>query len=180
MHELEEHYLSNNAWASPNMWDRADDGGGAKPRPAAPALSLVSGKPPAAPIPRQPGSVTALPPVKPVGAKPETLTTSAPSMMAAPTSAAYGTRSYKHRVFQALQREKLLMGGERELSQINITFTLLLGLVAFMFLNWHFALIALLFGGPVQIGIRILSEEDPDYTKTYLEALRIPHLRSPE
>jgi type IV secretory pathway TrbD component len=86
----------------------------------------------------------------------------------------------KHRVFQALQRDKLLMGGERELSQINVTITMVLGLIAFMTLNWHLALVAVLFGGPVQCAIRILSEDDPDYVKTYLEALVTPHVRKPE
>jgi type IV secretory pathway TrbD component len=86
----------------------------------------------------------------------------------------------KHRVFQALQRDKLLMGGERELSQINVTITMVLGLIALMTLNWHLAVVAVLFGGPVQWAIRILSEEDPDYVKTYLEALSYPHLREPE
>lgn len=72
------------------------------------------------------------------------------------------------------------MGGERELSQINISITMLLGLWALMNLNWHLAVVAVLFGGPVQAAIRILSERDADYMKTYLEALRIPHIRSPE
>jgi hypothetical protein len=72
------------------------------------------------------------------------------------------------------------MGGERELSQINVTITMVLGLIALMTLNWHLAIVAVLFGGPVQWAIRILSEDDPDYVKTYLEGLSYPHLREPE
>ena len=72
------------------------------------------------------------------------------------------------------------MGGERELSQINVTITMVLGLIALMTLNWHLAVVAVLFGGPVQWAIRILSERDPDYVKTYLEALATPHIRRPE
>jgi hypothetical protein len=72
------------------------------------------------------------------------------------------------------------MGGERELSQINVTITMLVGLIAFLTLNWHLAIVAALFGGPVQWAIRILSERDPDYVKTYLEALATPHIRRPE
>ncbi len=72
------------------------------------------------------------------------------------------------------------MGGERELSQINITITMILGLLAIMGMNWHLAVVAVLFGGPVQWAIRILSEQDPDYVKTYLEGLTSPHIREPE
>ena len=49
-----------------------------------------------------------------------------------------------------------------------------------MTLNWHLAVVAVLFGGPVQAAIRILSEKDPDYVKTYLEGLSCPHIREPE
>ena len=83
-------------------------------------------------------------------------------------------------MFQTLQQDKLLMGGEMELSRINITITMVLGLIALMTLNWHLAIVAVLFGGPVQWAIRIPSEQDPDYMKTDLEALSCPHLRKPE
>ena len=72
------------------------------------------------------------------------------------------------------------MGGERELSQINITITMVLGLIALITLNWHLAIVAVLFGWPVQAAIRILSEKDPDYVKVYLEGLVIPHIRKPQ
>jgi hypothetical protein len=39
---------------------------------------------------------------------------------------------------------------------------------------------ALLFGWPVQAAIRVLSQDDPDYVKVYLEALSTPHIRAPE
>lgn len=72
------------------------------------------------------------------------------------------------------------MGGERELSQLNVTITMVLALLALMGMSWHLALVALLFGGPVQIAIRILSEDDPDFMKTYIQALTTPHIREPE
>ena len=72
------------------------------------------------------------------------------------------------------------MGGERELSQANIAITVLLGLLALLGLNWHLALFAAIFGGPVQWIIRILSQDDPDYVKVYLEGLACPHVREPE
>jgi type IV secretory pathway TrbD component len=104
----------------------------------------------------------------------------ATSIGSTPSPSTSGHSGSGHRVFTCLQKDKLLMGGERELSQINISITMLLGLWALMNLNWHLAVVAVLFGGPVQAAIRILSERDADYMKTYLEALRIPHIRSPE
>jgi type IV secretory pathway TrbD component len=85
-----------------------------------------------------------------------------------------------HRVFRSLQRDKLLMGGERELSQANIMVTVLLVLLALMRLNWRLAVIAVLFGGPVQWVIRTFSQEDPDHVKVDLEGLTTPHIREPE
>jgi len=76
--------------------------------------------------------------------------------------------------------DKLLMGGEMELSRINICLTMAIGLWAVMTLSWHLALVAILFGGPVQWGIRIISEDDPDRVKVYIEGFRCPHLREPE
>jgi hypothetical protein len=55
-----------------------------------------------------------------------------------------------------------------------------IGLWAVMTLSWHLALVAILFRGPVQWGIRIISEEDPDRVKVYIEGYRFPHLREPE
>ena len=86
----------------------------------------------------------------------------------------------KHKVYQSLQRDRLLMGGELEVSQLNVTITVLLALLALMALSWHLLVLAVIFGGPVQWVIRTLSEHDPDYLKTYLEALSSPHIREPE
>jgi hypothetical protein len=72
------------------------------------------------------------------------------------------------------------MGAERELSQINITITMVIALIALFQLSWHLALVALLFGGPVQAVIRIRSEDDPDYFKSYIQGLSRPHIRNPE
>ena len=86
----------------------------------------------------------------------------------------------KHKTFQALQRDKLLMGAEREVAQLNVMFTTILGLLALLTLNWRLAVLAVIFGGPVQWLLRMLSQEDPDYIKVYLEALQCPHIRQPE
>jgi hypothetical protein len=67
-----------------------------------------------------------------------------------------------------------------ELARINISLTMVLGLLAVMTLSWHLALVAILFGGPVQCCIRIIADHDPDYVKVYIEGLRCPHLREPE
>jgi len=178
MHDRGDHYLGNNAWASSgdgvasDNWELA----GGRPRPASPALSLVSDNKPPAPAKRPIGSVQK----QPVLGTSQRPTTKAESHSASLPSTSSFPRSSKHRVFQSLQRDKLLMGGERELSQINITITMLLGLLAIMGMNWHLAVVAVLFGGPVQWAIRILSERDPDYVKTYLEGLTSPHIREPE
>ncbi len=192
MHDRGDHYLGNSSWASSgdgvaaDNWElaggrpRPDDGSSSdrsgRPRPASPGLSLVTKKP-APPTTRPLGSVTANKPVSKPKSRPVP-ETSIGSTVSATTPAS--SRSAKHRVFQSLQRDKLLMGGERELSQINITITMLLGLLTIMGMNWHLAVVAVLFGGPVQWAIRILSERDPDYVKTYLEGLTSPHIREPE
>ena len=86
----------------------------------------------------------------------------------------------KHKTFQAVQRDKLLMGAEREVAQLKVMFTTILGLLALLTLNWRLAVLAVIFGGPVQWLLRMLSQEDPDYIKVYLEGLTAPQLRSPE
>jgi type IV secretory pathway TrbD component len=179
MRDRGDHYLGNNAWASSGDGVAADNWelAGGRPRPSgAPALSPVPPKA-APPATRLPGSVKSNKPVSSLSRRPTPQTSSGNTPSMTVSAAAVGS---KHRVFQALQRDKLLMGGERELSQINVTITMVLGLIALMTLNWHLAVVAVLFGGPVQWAIRILSEEDPDYVKTYLEALSYPHLREPE
>jgi type IV secretory pathway TrbD component len=179
VHDRGDHYLSNNAWASSGDGVAADNWelAGGRPRPSSsPALSPVPPKAPP-PAPRLLGSVKSNKPVTGSSRRPvlETSIGSAPSMTASPS-----THSSKHTVFQSLQRDKLLMGGEMELSRINITITMVLALIAVMTLNWHLAVVAVLFGGPVQWAIRILSEDDPDYVKVYIEGLICPHLREPE
>jgi type IV secretory pathway TrbD component len=179
-----EHYDSNNGWAAPGNWELSGDGrfrGDGGPRPAAPALNAPS-----------PATKRREPAVRPVGSvdwnkkavlgpvtKSHNAVAVAHAFDSAPTMESSASRS-KHRVFRSLQRDKLLMGGERELSQANIMITVLLVLLALMQLNWHLAVVAVLFGGPVQWAIRHFSEQDPDYIKTYLEGLSCPHIREPE
>src|SRR5690348_7074912 len=85
----------------------------------------------------------------------------------------------KHRVYQAFQRDKLLMGAEREISQLNVIFVMLLVTVGAMTFNWHFLLLAVIYGWPVQRALRMFAEIDPDYWKVYLDALGTPHIRVP-
>jgi type IV secretory pathway TrbD component len=181
MRDRGDHYLSNNAWASSGDGVPADNWelAGGRPRPSgSPALSPLPSKP-TSPARRLLGSVKTNKPVsiESKRAVPQTTTTT----VTIPTSASsMTTRSAKHRVYLALQQPKLLMGAERELSQMNITITMVLGLIALMTLNWHLAIVALLFGGPIQAVIRIRSEDDPDYFKSYIQGLSRPHLRKPE
>ena len=180
MRDRGDHYLGNNAWASSGDGVAADNWelAGGRPRPSA---SPAASPPPPTITPQGPrlsGSVKSL---KPVTSPPKRASTkgtigSAPSVTAAATT----TINAKHRVFTCLQMDKLLMGGEMELSRINISLTMAVGLWAVMTLSWHLALVALLFGGPVQWAIRIISDRDPDYVKVYIEGLRCPHLREPE
>jgi type IV secretory pathway TrbD component len=179
MYDRGDHYLGNNAWASSGDGIPADNWelAGGRPRPASPSLSSVPKQPAPPPAPRLPGSVKVS---KPITATPKRPVPQASIGSAPSTTPSTSASRAKHRVFLALQQDKLLMGGERELSQMNITITMLLGLIAVMTLNWHLAVVAVLFGGPVQWAIRIESEKDPDYVKTYLEALVTPHIRKPE
>ncbi len=180
MRDRGDHYLGNNAWASSgdgvlgDNWELA----GGRPRPSASPAASPPPRTTTLPAPRLPGSVKSN---KPIISPPKRATTqgaigTAPSITTSPSS----TPNAKHRVFTCLQMDKLLMGGEMELSRINISLTMAIGLWAVMTLSWHLALVAILFGGPVQWGIRIISEDDPDRVKVYIEGFRCPHLREPE
>src|SRR5437879_4189453 len=149
MRDRGDHYLGNNAWASSGDGVAADNWelAGGRPRPSASPAARPMPPNAAPPIPRLPGSVKSN---KPVTTPPKRATTqgaigSVPSITAAPSS----TPNSKHRVFMCLQMDKLLMGGELELSRINISLTMAIGLWAVMTMSWHLALVALLFGGPV-------------------------------
>src|SRR5713101_1584333 len=121
-HDRSDHYLGNNSWASSgdgvagDNWELAggrprpndgnwEQGGSGRPRPASPALSLVTKKP-VAPATRPTGSVTANKPVSKPKSRP-VATSSIGSVVVTSASPRSG-----HRVFQSLQRDKLLMGGE--------------------------------------------------------------------
>src|SRR6516225_11592966 len=116
MYDRGDHYLSNNAWASSGDGIPADNWelAGGRSRPASPSLSSVPKKS-APPAPRLPGSLKSNKPVTTKTQRPVSHISigTAPSPTTAPS-----TSGSRHRVFQALQRDKLLMGGERELSQI--------------------------------------------------------------
>lgn len=71
------------------------------------------------------------------------------------------------------------MGGEVELSQLNVTMVFVMILLGFI-LTWHMFVIAVLLGWPGQRMLRAFAEEDPDYWKVYLDALSTPHIREPE
>lgn len=72
------------------------------------------------------------------------------------------------------------MGAEVELAKLFIAAAVLLTMVGFMTFNLGFFIMAFIFGGPLMIGLRWLSDEDPDYVKVYTEALQIPYMRQPE
>ena len=77
-------------------------------------------------------------------------------------------------------RAKLLMGCELELAKLDITATVLCFMLGIMKFSLGWLALALLFGGPVMIGLRMLGQEDEDYVKGYIEALQCPHIRQPE
>jgi type IV secretory pathway TrbD component len=181
MRDRGDHYLGNNAWASSGDGVAADNWelAGGRPRPSAsPAANPIPTKAPP-PTPRLLGSVKVNKPVttSPKRTAPQAAIGSAPSITASSPSSIPNS---KHRVFQCLQQDKLLMGAEMELARLNISVTMLLGLAAVMFMNWHLALVAVLFGGPVQWALRVYADHDPDYFKAFIEGFRCPHLREPE
>ena len=53
------------------------------------------------------------------------------------------------KVYQAFQRDRLIMGGEYWPSMINILTTALFAGIAMMRLDWHLLVEALCFGGPM-------------------------------
>jgi len=53
-------------------------------------------------------------------------------------------------------------------------------MLAIMKFSLGWLLLSAMFGGPVMVATRMLSQEDEDYVKGYLEALREPHVRQPE
>ena len=72
------------------------------------------------------------------------------------------------------------MGCELELAKLFITAAVLCFMLAIIKLSLGWLLLSILFGGPLMIGVRMLGQEDEDYVKVYLEALRCPHIRQPE
>lgn len=72
------------------------------------------------------------------------------------------------------------MGCELELAKLFITATVLCFMLAIIKFSLGWLLLSLLFGGPVMLVVRMISEEDEDYVKVYLEALNCPHIREPE
>ena len=148
--------------------------------PASPGLSLVTSSTSHSSVPalRPTGSVKRDKPSVPV---PVTRIPMKPRRYSEPVP--IETSSYpvgsQHAVYQIFQRDKLLMGGEVELSQLNVTMVFIMILLGFI-LTWHMFVIAVLLGWPGQRMLRAFAEEDPDYWKVYLDALSTPHIREPE
>ena len=84
------------------------------------------------------------------------------------------------KVYQAFQRDRLIMGGEYWPSMINILTTALFAGIAVMRLDWHLLVEALCFGGPMQTLLRYYGRLDPDHFKLKWYALWFaPHVREP-
>lgn len=148
------------------------------PRPAAPAGSLPAPVNSQRPAIRLAGSV-AYDKRSILGS---TLKAAAPERFIddAPVETSYRRLDSRHRVFRSLQRQKLLMGCELELAKLFITATVLCFMLAIVRLSLGWLLLSLLFGGPIMWVCRMFNQEDEDYLKVYLEALRCPHMREPE
>src|ERR1700757_2405367 len=92
------------------------------------------------------------------------------SLPTSPRSSASMNGSGK-KVYQAFQRDRLIMGGEYWPSMINILTTALFAGIAVMRLDWHLLIEALCFGGPMQAMLRYYGHLDPDHFKIKLYAL---------
>jgi type IV secretory pathway TrbD component len=82
-------------------------------------------------------------------------------------------------VYQALQRPKLLRGGEWQLSVLNNLVAAGFATLTIMRWNWHFALGAVFFGWGVQWLIRRLGRRDPKFWQKYQCTWRKPLIREP-
>jgi type IV secretory pathway TrbD component len=147
-----------------------------RPQPAAPALSISpapSPKPVLATLPSRSGvwQRSYGPPA--TSLRPQALTT-IPNR-----GRDSGDVQVGNIVYQALQRPKLLRGGEWQLSVLNNLVAAGFALLTFMRWNWHFALGALFFGWPVQLLIRKLGRRDPKFWHKYQRTWRKPLIREP-
>jgi type IV secretory pathway TrbD component len=82
-------------------------------------------------------------------------------------------------VYQALQRPKLLRGGEWQLSVLNNLVAAGFGTLTIMKWDWHFAIGAVFFGWPVQYLIRRIGLRDPKFWQKYQRTWRKPLIREP-
>jgi type IV secretory pathway TrbD component len=82
-------------------------------------------------------------------------------------------------VYQALQRPKLLRGGEWQLSVLNNLVAAGFATLTIMKWNWRFALGAIFFGWGVQYLIRRLGRRDPKFWQKYTHTWGKPLIREP-
>lgn len=85
----------------------------------------------------------------------------------------------EHPVNQALQRPKLLRGGEHKYSLWNLLFVFYLLCRTIMSHNWWLILGVIFFAWPVQWMIRWLSKDDPMNISTYFESVKAPLVLEP-
>lgn len=78
------------------------------------------------------------------------------------------------RVYQSLQRPKLLRGAEWQLSVTNNLAAAACGVFAVITWNWRLGVCAAILAWPVQWALRAMGKRDPQYTEVYWRALRHP------
>src|SRR5215831_13746425 len=149
-----------------------------RPRPASPAASVPSESAPT--IPQPPAAPKVWQRQHRQSLATRTSTTAAPAM---PTmlSSRGSTADVEvgNRVYQSLQRPKLLRGGEWQLSLMTNLIAAGFVILAIMQWNWRFLPGALFFGGPVQWALRVLADHDPKCWQKYMRTRNQPLVREP-
>jgi len=82
-------------------------------------------------------------------------------------------------LYTALQRPKLLRGGEWRLAMINHIVAVCCCIQAISQRNWRWLVLAALLFWPVQWLIRLLSKHDAQFFEVYRRAIRHPLIREP-
>lgn len=82
-------------------------------------------------------------------------------------------------VYQALQRPKLLRGGEWQLSVLNNLIAAAFIMLTIMTWNIRFLVGAVYFGWCVQWLIRVLGRHDPKWWQKYIRYMQRPRVREP-
>jgi type IV secretory pathway TrbD component len=86
---------------------------------------------------------------------------------------------YGHVVYQALQRDKLLRGGEERLSLAIMFIATICGVLAVHLWSPYLLGLTVIWAWPVQWGAKRLAAHDPQYFAILLRAIKHPLMREP-